>query len=211
LGVEPPAGSRQGGAAQREGGAACHGAQPLEEGRTPGRTRTSSRGRGSVPDGPRPGGADWRGVVEGERGKKRWRSLARPVTPRPPVGEGLARRRGGVPALGEERWGRRPGRRGSARREAEEPSHQRWIPPGEAQEGGKASSWTTPGEFFTVCCCWMTFYDGGGSIRSIAQMGRALPPAKVMGDLPGGAQEARRGGRPATRGRQGHGWRQRKV
>ena len=28
------------------------------------------------PDGPRPGRADWRGIVEGERGKKRWRSPA---------------------------------------------------------------------------------------------------------------------------------------
>jgi len=63
----------------------------------------------------------------------------------------------------------------------------------------KASSWTTPGEFFTICCCWTTFYDGGGSIRSTAQMGRALPPAEVMGDLPGGALGGRRGGAQKAR------------
>jgi len=45
-----------------------------------------------------------------------------------------------------------------------------------------------------------------GSIRSTAQIGRARPPAEIMGDLPGGALggrrggalEARRGGRPAA-------------
>jgi hypothetical protein len=45
-----------------------------------------------------------------------------------------------------------------------------------------------PGEFIMICCCWTTFYDGGSSIRSTAETGRALPPAEVMGNLPGGAR-----------------------
>jgi len=116
------------------------------------------------------------------------------------------------------RWWRTPAwiqiHRGGSRRRREMVGVGGWDgegPPGEkprSQPAGggfrqercrreaKASSWTTPGEFFTICCCWTTFYDGGGSIRSTAQMGRALPPAEVMGDLPGGALGGRRGGAP---------------
>ena len=52
-----------------------------------------------------------------------------------------------------------------------------------------------------ICCCWMAFYDEGGSIRSIAQMGRALPPAEIMGDLSGGVLGRHEGG--ALEGRRG--------
>jgi hypothetical protein len=76
----------------------------------------------------------------------------------------------------------------------------------------------TPGEFFTICCCWTT-YDDSESIQSTRKIGRALPPVEVMDDLPGGAlggrrggaQELRRGGRSTKRGRQGRGWRRRKI
>jgi len=44
---------------------------------------------------------------------------------------------GADPAGGGDGRGRRLGRRGSARREAEEPARRRRIPPGEVQEGGK--------------------------------------------------------------------------
>ena len=194
-------------------GAACRGHGPGPDGRgsPPGRSRGRREG-------------DW------QDGAEKWGRSR----PRPPTGQGPA---GGASAPVVEDPGVDPDPSGRIPPAAEMVGVGGWGgegPPGEKQRsqpagGGfrqercrreaNASSWTTPGEFFTICCCWTTFYDGGGSIRSTAQMGRVLPPAEVMCDLHGGAlggcrggaQEARRGGRPAMRGRQGRGWRQRKV
>jgi len=54
----------------------------------------------------------------------------------------------------------------------------------------------TPGEFFTIYCCWTT-YDDSESIQSTRKIGRALPPGRGHGRPPWG--RARR----SSRGRAG--------
>ena len=67
-------------------------------------------------------------------------------------------------------------------------------PPGGAGEGRPADEDTrvcSP----PICCCWMTFYDGG-SDRSAARLWRmARPLAEIMDDLPGARYEAVDGAR----------------
>ncbi|KAG2604447.1 hypothetical protein PVAP13_4NG063940 [Panicum virgatum] len=71
-------------------------------------------------------------------------------------------------------------RRGETRRWRKQTGAEACADPTGGAGGGRPADEDTRVRSPPICCCWTTFYDGGGSIRSTAQMGRALPPAEVM-------------------------------